>query len=62
MNLTHGLIKHNLTFIVTLHSSYLFLGIFGMNLTHGLEEHNTAFFATLGGISVIMISLFTKLR
>ena len=56
--LIHGLEEH----IVSVHYSYLFLGIFGMNLTHGLEEHNTAFFATLGGISVIMISMFTKLR
>ena len=33
-------------------------GIFGMNLTHGLEEHPSAFVITLGGITIIMTSIF----
>ena len=29
-----------------------------MNLTHGMEGHPTAFFVTLGGISLVMTSIF----
>jgi len=47
---------------LSLGSGALIAGIFGMNLTHGLEENMVAFYATLGGISVIMGSIFTKFR
>ena len=43
---------------VALGSGAVVGGVFGMNLTHGLEEHPAAFMVTLGGISLVMTTIF----
>ena len=43
---------------VALGSGAVVGGVFGMNLTNGLEDHPAAFMVTLGGISLVMTTIF----
>lgn len=43
---------------VALGSGAVVGGVFGMNLLNGLESHPSAFYITLGGISLVMSSIF----